>query len=718
MSLLTLLLCATGVTAIVGQVLLMRELVATFYGNELLLGLVLAAWLAWGAIGALTATRQRRSGAGTLGVCLLAVALLLPAQLAMVRGSRALLGVPAGASVDFGTLVGVVVLILAPLCMLLGALFALGARLLVDGGGSAGQAYIWESAGAFAGGVLFTFILVRWLDPFQIAFLVASLDVALALQFWRPAIPTARWSLAVLLLIGAIALPLGHTVHSSTLRWQWSDLVFAADSPYGRLTIQARGAQRIFYTDGTLAFETQGTFPEEVAHFPLLTHPDPQSVLLLGGGVAGDLREVLKHPVTDVTYVELDPLLIRAAQTYLPREDAAALSDRRVKLVLADGRLYVKSAPDAFDVVILDLPEPSSGALNRFYTREFFAEVSAILRPGGILALTLPSAENYWSPELRRRNTSVNDTLHTSFRQVVVLPGERNLFLASETPMETDPSVLAERLAERGIRTQWVTPAYIEYQYGTDRIVALRQAIASATGVRVNRDLYPICYYYNLVLWLSMFYPQLRAAFESAGYVTLWWVALPLAAITLLLRLKRGWAVPAAVGAVGLAEMVLEILILMGFQALHGYVYAEIGLIVAAFMGGLAIGAWTGTRRLARPVSGPRAARRLLLGALMGLTLGSAVILLLFSLPVPVPAAVFPLLGLLLAFAGGMAFPAAVAMMPGWPGTATGSLYGADLAGGCAGALLGALLFVPILGIPQTCAAVALIGLAGLVALA
>jgi spermidine synthase len=234
----------------------------------------------------------------------------------------------------------------------------------------------------------------------------------------------------------------------------------------------------------------------------------------------------------------------------------------------------------------------------------------------------------------------------------------------------------------------------------------------------VNRDLYPICYYYNLVLWLSMFYPQLRAAFESAGYVTLWWVALPLAAITLLLRLKRGWAVPAAVGAVGLAEMVLEILILMGFQALHGYVYAEIGLIVAAFMGGLAIGAWTGTRRLARPVSGPRAAKRLLLGALMGLTLGSAVILLLFSLPVPVPAAVFPLLGLLLAFAGGMAFPAAVAMMPGWPGTATGSLYGADLAGGCAGALLGALLFVPILGIPQTCAAVALIGLAGLVALA
>ena len=242
--------------------------------------------------------------------------------------------------------------------------------------------------------------------------------------------------------------------------------------------------------------------------------------------------------------------------------------------------------------------------------------------------------------------------------------------------------------------------------------------MASATGVRINRDLHPICYYYNLVLWLSMFSPQLRAAFEGAGYATLWWIILPLVAITVLLRRKRGWAVPLVVGGIGLAEMVLEIVILMGFQALHGYVYAEVGLVAAAFMGGLAVGAWTSTRRLARSLSGPKTARRLLIAALVGLTLGSAAMPLFLSLPIPVPAAVFPLLGLLLAFAGGLTFPAAVAMMPSHAGTLAGSLYGADLAGGCAGALLGALLFVPVLGIPQTCTAVALVGLTGLVALA
>ena len=109
---------------------------------------------------------------------------------------------------------------------------------------------------------------------------------------------------------------MGHALHIATLRWQWSDLVFAADSPYGRLTVQARDGQRIFYQNGLLAFETQGTFPEEVAHLPLLAHPDPQEVLLIGGGVAGDVREILKHPVASVTYVELDPLLISAARAF------------------------------------------------------------------------------------------------------------------------------------------------------------------------------------------------------------------------------------------------------------------------------------------------------------------------------------------------------------------------------------------------------------------
>jgi len=749
-------LAAVGFTSTIAQVVLMRELVATFYGNELLFGLVLTAWLAWVAAGSwglawlagrappLCPPSERRGGkggAGTFAAGLVLAAALFPAQIGLVRGTRTLLGVTPGAFVEFGPMVGAVVFVLAPLCLLTGFLFTLGARLTVERGSTAGRAYVWENAGAVAGGVLFSFVLIRWLDPFQTALLVAAVNLVIAVDLWllsrlRPSsISNLHSPISIFLLLCSLALlllcslPLGHYLHHLTLRWQWSDLAFAADSPYGRLTVQARDGQRVFFENSLLTFETQGTFPEEVAHFPLLAHPDPQEVLLVGGGVAGDVREILKHPVARVTYVELDPLLIETAQAHLPSEDAAVLNDPRVTLALTDGRLYVNTARRTFDVIILDLPEPATGALNRFYTREFFAEVGAILNPGGVFALGLPSAENYWSPELARRNGSVYHTLRAVFPEVVVLPGEHNFFLASDADLETDAAVLAGRLARRGVETRWATSDYVEYIFTTDRFAGVQAELEATAGVRLNRDLTPICYYYNLALWLSRFYPNLRGAFESASLVNLWWVAVVLALAVLLVRWRRGWAVPFAIATIGLAEMTLEVVILFAFQVLHGTVYAQVSLIVTSFMAGLALGGAV-SNRLLPPLSSPPmgekeggdspiekvngGARRALIVVQAAVAVYSGLFPLILSLPIPAPALVFPLLALVAGTLTGMAFPLAVALMPGSAGRVAGLLYGSDLVGGCLGALLGAVLFIPVLGIPQTCVAVALVGLAGL----
>jgi spermidine synthase len=706
---------------------------------------------------------------GTFAAGLILAGTLLPAQMALVRDVRALLGVTPGAFVEFGPMLAAVVLIPAPLCLLIGFLFTLGTRLTVEESGAAGQAYVWESAGAVVGGALFSFLIVRWLDPFQAALLVGAVNLAVAINLLiggrRNFVSnlSLRFLVSFLSLVVLIAavLPLGRYLHQATLRWQWSDLAFAADSPYGRLTIQARDGQRVFFENGLLAFETQGTFPEEVAHFPLLVHPDPRSVLLIGGGVAGDLREILKHPVASVTYVELDPLLIEAARAYLPPEDVAVLRDPRVRLVLTDGRWYVKAAekarrpPDGltspFDVVILDLPEPSTGALNRFYTREFFAEVRGILSPGGVFALGLPSAENYWSPELARRNGSVYHTLQAVFPEVLVLPGEHNFFLASDLPPEADPTVLTGRLTERAIETRWVTPDYIRYVFTTDRFAGVRRELEAMAGVWLNTDQAPICYYYDLALWLSRFYPNLRQAFplggptaESANLINLGWVALPLALGVALVRWRRGWAVPAAVAAIGLAGMTLEVVILFAYQVLHGTVYAQVSLVMTAFMGGLALGSAAGSWLLARrkderrktkddgslalvlPHSGDLRVRlssdevevrRALVAVLIGIIIYSGLFPLVISMTVPAPTLIFPLLALLAGALTGMAFPLAVALIQRNVARGVGMLYGADLVGGCLGALLAAVLLIPLLGIPQTCGIIALVGLAGLLAL-
>jgi spermidine synthase len=718
-------LACVGFTSIVAQVVLMREMVATFYGNELLFGLILTAWLGWVALGSWALPRLpvagRASGTTTLALGLAVCGGLLPAEIGLVRGIRTLLGVTPGAFIEFGSLVAATVLILAPLCLLAGFLFALGARLMAATGDSGGQAYVWESVGAVAGGTLFSFVLIHWLNPFQIALLVLAANLSLAVYLaraWPLALATAAKFALVFVLLAGVALPLGRALQAVTLGWQWSDLLFAADSPYGRLTIQARDGQRAFFENSLLAFETQGTLAEEVAHFPLLAHARPRSVLLIGGGVAGDVREILKHPVTRLTYVELDPLLIQAARAYLPPPDAAVLDDARLDLILSDGRLYVKQSSRlvayagsdgpsaAFDVVILDVPEPATGALNRFYTREFFAEVRRILSPGGVFAFGLPSAENYWNPELARRNGSLYHTLRAVFPHVLVLPGERNYFLASELPLQADPHLLAGRLKERRLETRWVTPEYIEYVLSGDRFAQVQRQLGAGEGVQINADLMPICYYYDLAVWLSRFYPGLTRSFppgEVAGpgssLPDLAWLALPMALGVLVVRWRRRWAPPA-----------------MAFQVLHGYVYAEVSLIVTTFMAGLALGAASSDRLLQRrQAASASPARWALIGLQVAIAAYTGFFLLVLRLPSPAPALVFPVLALLAGMLGGAAFPLVLDLMAGGPsaGRVVGLLYGADLLGGCLGALMAGIIFIPLLGIPQTCALVALVALAG-----
>ncbi len=725
-------LAAIGLTSTIAQVVLMRELVATFYGNELLFGLVLTSWLAWVAVGSwgLASLVERRflrrycrSRGGIkerevlLATGLMLAATLFPAQVAFVRGARTLLGTLPGTLVGLGPVAAVVTLVLAPLCLLLGFLFTLGAGLTVEQGGRAGQAYVWESCGAVAGGMLFSFALIHWCDPFQIAFLVAAVNLAVGVNFLvagsRFTFPGSLIAAFVLVVTIVAALPVGGHLHAATLSWQWPDLAFAGDSPYGRLVVQSRGSQRIFYQNGLLAFETQGTFPEEVVHFPLLMHPDPRQVLLIGGGVAGDVREILKHPVTGVTYVELDPLLIETAKAYLPPEEAVVLDDARVSLVFTDGRLYVQETERAFDVVILDLPAPSTGALNRFYTREFFAQVRAMLAADGIFSFGLPSAENYWNPELARRNGSIYHTLREVFPHVVVLPGEHNFFLSSDVPLETDPSALVGRLVERDVDARLVMPDYVEYVLTTDRFAETQSKLRETTGIRLNRDVMPICYYYDLALWISRLYPGLRRSFESVGLISLWWVAVPLMAAVVLVRWRRGGGVPFAVATIGLAEMTLEVVIIFAFQVFHGTLYSRVSLIVTAFMAGLALGGMVGQRLAATG----RSARGALVGVQAAVAVYGGLFLLILSLSWSVSAAGFLLLALVAGALAGMAFPLAVALMRGSAGRAAGVIYGADLVGGCLGALVGAVLFVPVLGIPQTCAVVLLVGLAGLLAL-
>jgi spermidine synthase len=694
-----LILLFIGFISILGQVALLRELAVAFFGSELIYLLAIAFWLVWTGLGALL-SRRIGTNKGLLA-CVAALGFALPLEVVFARGVRLIFGATPGAFMPFEQQLIAMAATLAPAGLLLGYLFVQAARRHVTRGGSFATAYGLESLGGVLGGLASTFLLAGHLATFPTIILCSALTFFIGSLLTHDA-RSARFLFALTTLASLSFLFFaGNAVDRATLRWQFPGLLDSRDSPYGRLTMTERGGQLAVFENGALSFETQGTEPEEIAHLALLAHENPRRILLLGGGVSGTVREILKHRPEKIDYIELDPFLIELAQAHLPNEIRNSLQAPPVNLIISDGRKFLRSTTNRYDVIIVDMPEPTSGGTNRYYTREFFAACARVLIEDGLIAFRLPSSEQYWTPGLARRNTSIYRAAKSIFSDIIVLPGGVNTFLASNTSLSREPIVSVERLLARQIKTRLILPPYINYLYTNDRFTEIEQ-ILNQTIAPVNSDLKPVCYQLTLLLWLSKFYYELSDFQTSAGS-WLWWLLLPLLALFWIVRRR---AVAAAklllVILAGFAGMVIEFAVLLRFQTASGVLFQDIGLLLAGFMAGLAVS----------PLPGKWAARTRTRGYVLALSLvllcGASMLIFHWE------GMRYTIVGIVwLFFAGavvGSFFCYATEKTP----DKGGALYAADLLGGSFGALMASLLLLPSLGLDTSALWMGLLALLGL----
>ena len=142
-------------------------------------------------------------------------------------------------------------------------------------------------------------------------------------------------------------------------------------------------------------------YHELLVHPALLACPHPRSVLVVGGGDGGAVREVLRHPeVEAVTVAELDPVVVRLCRQHLPWAERA-FGDRRVHLAFGDASEFVRRQPSgSFDAVLVDAPDPV-GHASVLFSPAFYQDCRRVLRAGGVLAAQSDSP--YTMPEVTRR---------------------------------------------------------------------------------------------------------------------------------------------------------------------------------------------------------------------------------------------------------------------------------------------------------------------------
>ncbi len=163
-------------------------------------------------------------------------------------------------------------------------------------------------------------------------------------------------------------------------------LVYYREGGAGTVSVRDVPGARSLAIDGKVDASNAGDMLTQklLAHLPLLLHPNPRRVCVIGLGSGVTLGASLTHPVERVDVVEISPEVVEAS-SFFAAENHNALNDPRTELIIGDGRSHLLLSTEQYDVIISEPSNPWMAGVATLFTHEFFLAARARLAPGGIL---------------------------------------------------------------------------------------------------------------------------------------------------------------------------------------------------------------------------------------------------------------------------------------------------------------------------------------------
>ncbi|MBN1213466.1 MAG: hypothetical protein JXA92_12915, partial [candidate division Zixibacteria bacterium] len=450
-----------------GQVLLLRELVSSFNGDELFIGTALFGWLLTVALGAFwggrTLFKIRSSALFIVGTVFFWVDIIL------TRLSPMLLGKIPGEIFPFTTAALLSIILMAPAGIISGWLFAaLSRESKAETVVSIVTVYLYEGVGAFIGGLVLSMFVGVVFSTLAMALLVGLVILANTVYFILPSpkkkthsVLTVTLILLAMVIVKNFSEPLEQ--YFDALKYRSHTVEKAFDTPYSH--------QALLYGDSTFTLLTDNTieavYPDlmltENQLIPaLLYRPDAESVLLIGRAEFGLSRLAGQFPELELTALD-------------PRRSLAAVLDEiipdstPVSRIARDPVSYLTENIDSsrYDIIILNIGQPNNHKNNVFYTREFFQRLKKRLTTDGLLFIpTGYDTDRYISDEKAAVLAIIYNTLSTVFESIALWPGDMTLFLAGDNlNSDLPPESIFARIESMSYQ-----PAYINDYYLVDRL--------------------------------------------------------------------------------------------------------------------------------------------------------------------------------------------------------------------------------------------------------
>ena len=398
---------ASGFVVLAAEVLWLRLFARILQNSVYTYGIVMVVVLLGLGAGAFLATRLGGSRARMHGV-MLGGALLIAVSPFLVHWSTEGLAYTGGRS-DWGGYVakvfGLAGLSVLPASCLLGLVFPWLLSVTRDGRAAfqrrVGSLLAINTVGGICGSACAGFVLLPLLglhDALRLtAFVYPLLLVAILFASRSGSAahagtgPVAAATIGVLLLMITVFDP-GRLPAVRFDPGKGESLLEAREGSHGQaVALQTKSGLRIkldnHYTIGGTGARAA---EERQSHLPLLLHPDPRRVFVLGLGTGITAGAVLRHPVQDVTVAELVPEIVELSRRHFTPYTGELFTDERVRVRAADGRWLLRARDDRYDVILGDLFTPWKAGVGDLYSYEHITSARERLAPGGIFVQWLP----------------------------------------------------------------------------------------------------------------------------------------------------------------------------------------------------------------------------------------------------------------------------------------------------------------------------------------
>jgi spermidine synthase len=577
-----LLLLLLGCVSIIGQTVLLRELLIEVRGNEIVFAIYLSLWLFLVSIGSLIAKYflGKKQLDRIITAIFIMLCFIIPAQFLSITHLVKAFAIVSGEMINIPGLFLTAFIVLLPGSLLTGFLFPLLCKQLPSRKQPVHLGYILECSGIICGGILLA-IGIHFLPHFSILIILNIIILSIVFYVFR------RKYIIIFLLLFCLFMPFSGRFFQEIYakKYEPQELLLTGDSRYGRLDITSSNLQKNYYWNGELFANSQNDiYAQQLVHFVMLQHPAPQNILLVGGLLNGFIDEIELYPaVSQIDYLELDKNITRQAK-----------SDSLVNYIYKDVVDYLNSTDKKYDLILIDVPDPSSLNLNRFYTEDFFELIKSRMSvDSSVAAITLSSGTNFMTPDIEELNATVYHTFSRSFPNVILIPSVKNIFIGSSNDfISNNVEILSSRILRK--RT-WFNETVIFEKCNELRKKQMISAITKKAP-QINNLGNPVAYLATLRMWTRKLgirsdkYIEFIKKHFILSFICVFAVLMFTSMLASTISRSRLFRTDFSIFIVSLVNFVMQLILINLFQVHFGFAFWAVFIFTSVFMLGLTAG--------------------------------------------------------------------------------------------------------------------------------